>query len=587
MASSKQAKQLRSACDLRKWQYIEPSDDDVRKYSKSLKIGSTVAELLARLDFGSLEEANRFLHPKLGEIANPFEIPNLETAAKRISQAIDDGQKIVICGDYDVDGTTSTALLVAIIREFENYPHFIVPLRLEEGYGLSIKSADRAMEHTGGSDLFIALDCGTNSIEEAKHIIDRGSDLIIIDHHQAKSEMTEDVILVNPHVSNSGHTGTMDLCTVGLVFKLAHALLKVRRELDDKRAFKIKLRDYLDFVAMGTVTDLVPLRGENRTFARIGLQVLAKTKRQGLKSLMKVSGVEAAKGVQPVDISFRIGPRINASGRLADAALAVELMLSKDKQYAMETSLQLDCFNRERQDIERVMTEEAIELIEKNQRDQAGLLVFGEEWHPGVVGIVASRVSKSYNRPSIVLGREGNLAKGSGRSVNGINLVSALSGFADELESWGGHPMAVGISLSVDKVKAFEDYFDKAIRKLMDADAEEIPLEISTWVKLDDIDSKLMSEISLLEPFGMNNPEPIYASKGIVLKKKLQVFKDLHFRFSLRSKNGKNLQGVAWKMANNQPPLNTAIDIAYRICWNVYAGRKTIQLELVDWRLSR
>lgn len=551
-----------------------------------MSVGPVVAELLARLDFADTEEASRFLDPRLGEIDCPFGISNLEKAAKRISQAIENRQRIVICGDYDVDGVTSTALLVAILQEFENYPAYIVPLRLEEGYGLSQKAVERALDKANQPDLFIALDCGTNSIDAVRHILDAGCDMVIIDHHQAKETLPEEALLVNPHVNDRDHQNHCQLCTVGLVFKLAHGLLKVRRELGDKRAFEIKLRNYLDLVSMGTVADMVPLRRENRTFARIGLQVLSETTRPGLRQLMRVSGVSPRHGVNPVDVSFRIGPRINASGRLADASVAVELILSDDPSFCMETSLKLDSFNRERQEIERSMTDSAMKQIKETQSDRSGFVVYGDDWHPGVVGIVASRVSRSFNRPAIVLGREGELAKGSGRSVDGVDLVEVLAPFSDRLESWGGHPMAVGISIKADRVDEFARFFDKALNEYLAAHSVERTLNISSWIRTEDINTQLMDDLSRLEPFGQANPEPIFGSRKIVFGSKISVFKDLHFRFTLCTRSRQNISGVAWKMADRIPPANTPVDIAFKLAWNTFGNRKSLQMELVDWRES-
>ncbi|MDQ8203061.1 single-stranded-DNA-specific exonuclease RecJ [Pelagicoccus sp. SDUM812003] len=570
-----------------KWRYNPPPAELTRDYRKELGVGPTVAELLARLGFESIDEAKRFLEPRLGEIECPFEIPNLKDAAQRISQAIRNRQRIVICGDYDVDGVTSTALLVAILQEFETYPAYIVPLRLEEGYGLSQKAVERALDKANSPDLFIALDCGTNSVEEAQHIIDSGCDVIIVDHHQAKQRQANGVILVNPHVEDREDDCHCQLCTVGLVFKLAHGLLKVRREEKDPRAYEIKLRSFLDLVSMGTVADMVPLKKENRTFARIGLQVLSKTRRIGLKNLMKVAGVSPQQGVNPIDVSFRLGPRINASGRLADAAVAVELMLSDDESFAIETSLQLDSFNRERQDIEREMAESAMQQIRSRHGEAHGLVVYGDDWHPGVVGIVASRVSKAFNRPAIVLGREGELAKGSGRSVPGVNLVEVLAPFSDKLESWGGHPMAVGISMKVELVEAFSEFFENAMRDYLATHDVEKVLEVSSWLTIEEINAQLMAELGKMEPFGQGNPEPVFGTKRVRFTGKTTVFKDIHFRFTLSNKYGQIISGVAWKMADRMPPTDRYVDIAYRLVWNTFGRKKALQIELVDWRESK
>ncbi len=570
-----------------KWEYTPPSSDLTRTYRKELGVGAVVAELLARLGLASAAEAQAFLRPKLSEIDCPFTIPNLERAAERLSQAIDNRQRIVICGDYDVDGVTSTALLVAVLQKFENFPAYVVPLRLEEGYGLSQKAVERALDKANKPDLFIALDCGTNSLAEAEFILNSGCDLIIVDHHQSKQPLPPEAILVNPHVSDQDDGRHAQLCTVGLVFKLAHGLLKTRRQRGDGRAYEIKLRSFLDLVSMGTVADMVPLLKENRTFARIGLQVLSSTKRIGLRNLMKVAGVAASHGVNPVDVSFKIGPRINASGRLADASVAVELILSDDPGFCMETSLQLDSFNRERQEIERAMTEEALAQINGSEADRGGFVVYSEKWHPGVVGIVASRVSRAFNRPTIVLGREGHLAKGSGRSVDGVNLVEVLEPFSHRLESWGGHPMAIGISMDASRVEEFRSFFDRALTEYLATHEAAKRVEISAWLPVHEIDERLMDELSLLEPFGQGNPEPIFGAKNVIFGPKMTVFKDIHFRFTLAGKRGQVISGVAWKMAARLPPVEAPVDIAYRLVWNTFGRVKALQIELIDWKLSQ
>ncbi len=569
------------------WEYNPPSASTVANFRKQLRISKPTAELVARAGFTDCDEARRFLHPRLSEVTSPFEIPNLERAAQRVCQAIDQGQRIVICGDYDVDGVTSTALLVDILQKFDTFPKFIVPLRSEEGYGLSQKAAERALDCGDRADLFIALDCGTNSAEEAEYILSRGCDLLIVDHHQTKTELPSGAILVNPHVFGEEACHTLNFCTVGLVFKLAYGILKIMRKRNESRAFAITLRDYLDFVSMGTIADLVPLTKENRIFTRIGLKALSQTKRKGLSSLMNVSGMTASHGVKPVDISFKLGPRINASGRLADASLAVELLLSDDPAYCMETSLKLDSFNRERQEIEKSIVEEARRQVEAHQSDNHGLVVYGDDWHPGVVGIVASRLSRAYDRPCIVLGKEGPLGKGSGRSVDGVNLVEVLQGFSDQLESWGGHPMAVGVSVAIDRIDDLRAFFNQSVKTFTETHVCEKTIDVAAFLELDKVTPQFMDEISLLQPFGQQNPEPIFATRRVQFQQRPKVFKEKHFRFVLADKHGRLVQGVAWKMAHRIPEPDTWVDIAYRLSWNSFGRQKIMQIELIDWQLSK
>jgi single-stranded-DNA-specific exonuclease len=568
------------------WRHQALPAEQIDSLSRRLRTSQTLAELLLRLDLEDPDVADAFLRPRLASIEDPFRLTCLEAAATRLQQAVERGESVAVFGDYDVDGVTSTALLVGALRRFGLNPSFVVPRRLEEGYGLSLAAIERALEK-GSPDLFVALDCGTNSVTEVASLRARGIDVIIVDHHRSKESRPIDCILVNPHAyeEDQGRCARF-LCTVGLVFKLVHGLLRKLREAGDERCESFRLRDYLDLVAMGTVADLVPLVDENRIFAKHGLRILQQTERVGLRSLMEVSGMRRGEEVQPVDVSFRLGPRINASGRLADAAVSVELILGEDPAACLEAALKLDGFNRERQEIERQITEDAFRQVEEQQRDARAIVLYGEEWHPGVVGIVASRVSRKFHRPCVVLGREGDLAKGSGRSVDGVSLVDALGRCSDLLANWGGHPMAVGVALPPGNLPAFRVAFDQAVAALQADCLVERCLEIAAWLPLEAISEELLEEICQLHPFGQGNPEPVFASRGICLAQPPEIFKEQHFRFQVRGAGGRRLYGVAWKMANSLPPVGQLIDIAYQLVWNNFNGRRLLQLELADWRLS-
>lgn len=569
-----------------RWTYTPPPAEQVGALSRSAGVSLVLAELLWLRDISNEADAKKFMQPTLAELSDPFLLDNLEAAARRIAAAIAAREAVVVLGDYDVDGVSSTTLLVSILRRFGLDPSFVVPRRMEDGYGLSRSAIDRALE-VGKPDLFIALDCGTNSQEEVSYLQEQGIDVIIIDHHREGEGFVDSALLINPHVFPKENDGAWrNLCTVGLVFKLAHGLLKHLRNENHPVAFRVKLRDYLDLVAMGTIADLVPLAGENRLMARHGLRILESAARPGVRALMEVAGVKPELGVQPMDISFRLGPRINASGRLADAALSVDLMLSDDIQFSFETAQQLDKFNRERQDIERQIVKDAEKLIEANYSEDAGIVLYADEWHPGVVGIVAGRVARQYNRPCVVLGNEGELAKGSGRSVDGVNLVEVLGDCNEHLGSWGGHPMAVGVAVPKPKLDAFRAAFSKAIIAHTGGDIEDRELAISAWLEPEQIGPKLMDELDTLHPFGQANSEPVFGLRGIQLTKKPDVFKEIHFRFNFEDARRRRLFGVAWKMAKKLPPAREPIDIAVHLRWNHFNDRKLLQLELIDWRRS-
>ena len=411
--------------------------------------------------------------------------------------------------------------------------------------------------------------------------------MIIVDHHRSTEPPAAGALLINPHV-NPTHSDDAwrYLCTVGLVFKLVHGLLKKLRAENSALALAITLKDYLDLVAMGTIADLVPLTGENRVFARHGLRVLAETRRPGLLALMQVSGLKREQGLAPSDISFRLGPRINASGRLADAALSVDLLLSEDRLFCDTTARRLDERNRERQDIEREITERAERYVEEQFGASSGLVLFDEAWHPGVVGIVAGRISRKYNRPTIVLGNEGDLAKGSGRGLNGFNLVEILGACSECLDSWGGHPMAVGVSLKKTRLEEFRALFDRVIRHGQEQGAAEPGLELSSWLEGTQLNEQLLAELEQLHPFGMGNPEPVFGVRGLRLRNRPEVFKEQHFRFAAEDAQGRRISGVAWKLADRLPPAGPLLELAVQLNWNNYNGRRFLQMELLDWRLA-
>jgi single-stranded-DNA-specific exonuclease len=579
-----------------RWTYTPLPAAKVEALGRSAGVSPVLAELLLRLDLTETGAVEKFLRPALAGLADPFLLKNLGAAVARLRTALAKGEEIVVLGDYDVDGVTSTALLVSILRRFGANPRFIVPRRMEDGYGLSRSAIDRALEQ-GKPRLFIALDCGTNSHEEIAYLHAQGVDVLVIDHHRSKEPPPGQGLLVNPHVNactDGSDAAWRHLCTVGLVFKLAHGLLKQLRAENHPVALGLKLSDYLDLVALGTVADLVLLTGENRILACHGLKILQAAARPGLRALMQVAGVKPNQEILPVDVSYRLGPRINASGRLADAALSVELMLSEDEKFCTDTAQALDAFNRERQDIERAITEEAERIIEKDFPGTPGVVLFGENWHPGVVGIVAGRVSRKYHRPCIVLGNEAGLAKGSGRSVDGINLVEILGTCDEHLTSWGGHPMAIGISLPQEKIGAFRTQFAEAVRTGGGGQLVEPQLEIAAWLTAAEVNGSLMDELAVLHPYGQGNPEPVFGLRNVVLSAPPEVFKEHHFRFQLAANPaglgaagpGHRLYGVAWKMAHRLPPAGVPLDLAVELSWNYFNHRKLLQLTLVDWRLA-
>lgn len=569
-------------------QYDKKLAEDLGAY---LGVSPILASLLLERGFSDPIRAEMFLKPKLTNLGDPFRVKNLRAAALRLIEAISKKQKVVVLGDYDVDGITATTLFVNAMRHFELEPSYFVPRRMDEGYGLSKAALERAFSN-GNPDLLVALDCGTNADDAIRYILSKGIDLIVVDHHQSKESISHDsdYILVNPHVYDMEAAPWKNLCTVGLVFKLVHALLKEMRLRGDVRSWSLNLKDFLDLVALGTIADLVPLVDENRILARHGIKRLKSTKRKGIQALIQASGISLGEEITPIDISFRLGPRINASGRLADASLPLDMLLGDDFTTCFRAACELNDINKERQEIERGMFESALKQIEDLKlADDPCIIVFDKTWHPGVVGIIAGKLSREFNRPVIVFGEtDQGFSKGSGRSVAGLDLVDCLSHCTEFLGSWGGHPMAVGVAVKDGKIGEFRDRLNAVIKKKMDEGFKFEPeVNVSLVLAHEDICFELLDELEMLHPFGEGNREPVFALKEITLSKPVEIFGGgQNFRFQLPLVTGGWINAVAWRMADRTPPTGRKLDFAMHLSWNRWNKRKTPQATLVDWKFS-
>lgn len=566
------------------WKSIETDEALADALAAQLGLSKVTARLLVQRGISNGEQADEFLRPRLADLENPFALANLETAVERIERAIETDQRIVVFGDYDVDGVTSTVQLVSMLRTLGVEPRFSVPRRLDEGYGLSREAIDRIFDGQI-PHLFVALDCGTNAHEPIAYLRELGVDVIIVDHHQTKTEAPKDCIFVNPHVNDPEGAPWRDLCTAGLVFKLLHGLLKHRREAEDPRVEGVQLKDYLDLVAMGTIADLVPLHGENRILSWFGLRHLRANGRVGIRALAEVSGIAGGQEMASSDISFKIAPRINASGRLADAALPIDLLLETDFRTCQGIAKELDAMNKERQNIERGIAKLAQERAENEFADEPGIVLYGDDWHPGVVGIVASRVSRYFHKPCVILGAEGDQAKGSGRSVESVNLVEVFQRCAHLLGHWGGHPMAAGVSLNASDVGAFTQCYLEALRELYPAGLPEPSLAISAWLEVAELGERLLEELDRLHPFGQGNREPIFGLKAVTLEEPAQCFGDGNFRFRLGqgAVGRRGVSGIAWRLGE-PPAVGKPVDLAIRFGWNYWRESRYSQVTLIDWR---
>ncbi len=535
-----------------------------------------IVELLKRKGFVSADEVTSFLRPRLRSLGDPFLLPNMATAVERILQAIDRHERIVLFGDYDVDGVTSLALLGELLQNYDAAVELFLPLRMEEGYGLSAESIERCCnEHS--PELLIAVDCGTSSLSEIASLKAREIDVIVLDHHEPKSALPDCIALVNPKASPESPFGY--LCSVGIVFKLAHALLKAR----PLRGFDLKAQ--LDLVALGTVADIVPLKDENRILVQRGMMQLAVSKRPGVRKLLEIAAVRSP--IMSEHIGFRLGPRLNAAGRLATAEKALRLLLTTDEKEAGELAALLDTQNRERQAVERRIYQEAEEALDKafDPTRDAAIVAGSRDWHPGVLGIVASRLARKYHRPTILVAFDSaGLGKGSGRSIAGLSLVEALGHCAALLEKFGGHEMAAGLTLREENHSAFADAFRKAARERLSDDDLRPRLYLDHELEFSQLKAELLRWHQALEPFGNGNPQPIFLARSVEPVVEPRILKEKHLVLRLRQK-GYSRRAIFFDGTASPLP-SPPWDIAFRVNADEYEGETRLQIQVEALRAS-
>jgi single-stranded-DNA-specific exonuclease len=535
-----------------------------------------IVELLKRKGFSGADEVNAFLQPRLRSLSDPFLLPNMAAAIERILAAIDRQERIVLFGDYDVDGVTSLALLSELLRSYGVAPELFLPLRMEEGYGLSPESVERCCDQHH-PQLLIAVDCGTSSLAEIASLKERGIDVIVLDHHEPKSELPDCVAIVNPKAAPE--CAFEYLCSVGIVFKLCHALLKTR----PSPSFDLKAN--LDLVALGTVADIVPLEKENRILVQRGMIELARSKRPGVRKLMEVAAVRSP--VAAEHIGFRLGPRLNAAGRLATAEKALRLLLTSDEKEAGELATLLDAQNRDRQAVERKICDEAEKQLEKSfdpERDAAIVLGSGE-WHPGVLGIVASRLARKYHRPTILVAFDATgLGKGSGRSIEGLSLVEALDRCAAHLEKFGGHEMAAGLAIREENFAVFADTFRKAARALLSEEDLWPRLHLDHELNFSQLNGDLLRWHQALEPFGNGNRQPLFFARGVAPAVEPQVLKEKHLVLRLRQQN--HFRRAIFFDGALAPLPTPPWDIAFRVNADEYEGEIRLQMQVEALRTA-
>jgi single-stranded-DNA-specific exonuclease len=557
----------------RRWIFpTEDRDLAASRLSRELSVPDFVARVLIRNGLGDFDAATGFLEPRLRQLEDPFLLPEMEPAVCRIRRAIETGEGIVLYGDYDVDGVASLALLQRILTGCGARVNCFLPLRAEEGYGLSPSGVDRCFEEYS-PELLIAVDCGTNSAREVAVIRKRGADVIVLDHHEVSGEKPNCTALVNPKAEGRFHY----LCSAGVAFKVAHALLK--RWPDSN----IDLKDYLDIVALATLADLVPLVGENRILVHRGLQRMGRTRWPGLAALMTISNVRPP--LRGSDIGFRLGPRINASGRLGTALESLRLLLCDDIREATQVAESLDRQNRARQSVERELILEVEQWVEAHYdpASHASIVAGRREWHHGVLGIVAARIMRRHHRPTLLVGfDEGGLGKGSGRSIEGLSLVDALRQCACHLEKFGGHEMAAGVTVQQDRFEDFRRAFEVSTRERVNDEILTPKLRLDAELPMEDISLSLLEMQGLLEPYGMGNSQPVFVARMVTPAAAPRILREKHLRLDFRA--GRRLvQAIYFRGAEETLP-RPPWDVAFTIERNEFNGRMDAQMHIVAIR---
>lgn len=549
---------------------LKPAVEGAAELAADMGLPPLMAQLLVQRGLTTVEKARDFLVPKLATLGDPTVLPEMGLAVDRILRAVDAKESVVLYGDYDVDGVTSMALMHLILKAYGLDTHLFLPTRMEEGYGLSMDGIAKCYEQFGKPALFIALDCGTTSLKEVAKLRADGVDCVIIDHHELSPLGRPDCLaLVNPKLGTAHHY----FCTAGLVFKVSHALLKARMIPG------YDLKETLDLVALGTVADLVPLIDENRLLVRRGLEALAQTTRHGLKALKQIAGVDGI--VQTHHVGFRLGPRLNAAGRLDTAATALQLLLAADPDEGAMLAELLEAHNKDRQNVEQQVHAEAEAMLAGiGDLESVSAIVLGSRsWHPGVIGIVASRISRLCHRPTILVSIDENgIGKGSGRSIPGFSLVEAIDICRAHLLGGGGHAMAAGISVHEDKIDSFRTAFQEAAREALSKEAMTAVLELDAEVKLRDLSLSFFESYKLLEPFGQKNPEPLFLCRNVKPKLPGRIMKDKHLRIIL-TQEGASME-ARWFNApiGRLPP--APWDVAMRIQRGWFRGVEQWQLTL-------
>lgn len=572
-----------------KWNYLPLTSEEQKletALAKKFVNSQSLSQLLIQRGITSIEETEKFFNPSLSDLHDPFLMPDMDKAVNRLNKALGTKEKIMIYGDYDVDGTTSVALVYKYLQNYYSNIVYYIPTRYEEGYGISIKSIDYATEI--GVKLIIVLDCGIKAIDEIKYAKDNGIDFIICDHHVPDEQLPEAVAILNPKLENSTYPYP-HLSGCGVGFKFMQAFAK-----SNGLSGNNELEGLLDLVAVSIAADIVPITGENRIMAYYGLKRLNSNPNMGLRSIIKICNL-LNREISISDVIFKIGPRINASGRMQSGMEAVELLVTKDVADAYEKGKNIDQYNQDRKELDKRITEEANVILEnRGEMDAAkkAIVIYNKDWHKGIIGIVASRLTELYYKPSVVLTLSNGLATGSSRSVQGFDIYKAIEETRDLLENFGGHTYAVGLSLKEENIPEFKRRFEEYVANTIQPDQLTPQVGIDTYLKFDEINPEFVGYLKKFNPFGPGNQKPVFCTRKVFDfgTSKLVGRNQEHIKLELvDNESNKVMNGIAFNMAKyfSYIKARNPFDICYTIEENKHQGNGNIQLLVKEIRLSQ
>ena len=553
------------------WNILESKNTVVSKLSKALNVSEIVAHLLVLRGITTFDEAKSFFRPEISHLNNPFLMKNMQKAVDRIQTVIASGEKVLVYGDYDVDGTTSVAMMYSFLKKKVREIEYYIPCRYDEGYGISLKGIDYAKKNN--FTLIIALDCGIRAVNQVDYANEKGVDFIICDHHNPGKKIPKAVAILNPKQADCNYP-YKELSGCGVGFKLIEAFSQ-QNNIDFS-----EIIEYLDLLTVSIGADIVPMTGENRVFAFYGLQQINKSPRVGLKALMETAN--KTKEVTVTDLVFGVAPRINAAGRIDHARKAVEILVETDYSKAKLFADKIEENNTTRKDLDKSITKKALEMVDVKKKST---VVYSENWHKGVVGIVASRLIETYYKPTIVLAEKDGMLTGSARSVHDFDLYSAIAKCEHLCEKFGGHKYAAGLSIKKDNLPQFIDAFEKSVMESISEDQLTPKINIDMVIDINNVDDKLYRIIKQFAPFGPKNLPPIFISKGVIDNGYgKQVGEDkTHLRINAKRNKGA-IAGIGFGMGDYFEMIkdNQTFDVCYSIDENEWNGKKTLQLRLRD-----